>query len=550
MAPIGPSDLLVLAGLLTSAYTIPYSAPWGVLDYTLLAFISLSSIYLFRRFTSGGKVALTPLNGPPSPSWFFGHYKTVQDSDSPAQIYEKWEREYGPAYIVKGGFGSQKVIICDPKAHAHFYARETYGYVQTKLARIFIQNLFGRGLLWAEGDSHKRQRKALTPAFSNAAIRRLTAVFYDSAYKMKAIWETKLDSSPEQLIDVQTWMNRISLDSIGISGFSHDFHALDGAHSPVVDVFESFGNTDHSFLSRLIFLLGPVFPILQKIPTERGRMLKRLRNTMGGIADVLLERSRKEKEGGGADKSIIGLLIKAENEQGVLGMSQEEILAQMVGLLMGADETKNVLLQWALIELCRKPEKQKRLREELAEFTGTDPSWEQLNSSLPYLDAVVHEVLRLHPPVKETNRVATEDDIIPFSRPLTTRTGETTTQLIIPKGTAVTAPIIYLNESEIYWGPNAAQFEPERWLGDAPGPKEVVAHRHLLTFSDGPRICLGRGFALAEFKAVLSVLIRNYTFELPEGPDTPIEIHRSILNRPKLRGMKSAVVNLKVRRAE
>lgn len=61
--------------------------------------------------------------------------------------------------------------------------------------------------------------------------------------------------------------------------------------------------------------------------------------------------------------------------------------------------------QWALIELSRAIEKQDKLRIEIAGLGGTDPTWEQLTSGLPYLNAVVHEVLRLHPPVGETTRV-------------------------------------------------------------------------------------------------------------------------------------------------
>jgi cytochrome P450 len=61
--------------------------------------------------------------------------------------------------------------------------------------------------------------------------------------------------------------------------------------------------------------------------------------------------------------------------------------------------------QWALIELARKQKKQEKLRQELSEFSGSDPTWEQLSVGLPYLDAVVHEVLRLHPPLIETIRV-------------------------------------------------------------------------------------------------------------------------------------------------
>jgi hypothetical protein len=64
-----------------------------------------------------------------------------------------------------------------------------------------------------------------------------------------------------------------------------------------------------------------------------------------------------------------------------------------------------VVGQWALIELSRAIEKQDQLRIEIASLGGTDPTWEQITSGLPYLDAVVHEVLRLHPPVTETTRV-------------------------------------------------------------------------------------------------------------------------------------------------
>jgi Cytochrome P450 len=60
--------------------------------------------------------------------------------------------------------------------------------------------------------------------------------------------------------------------------------------------------------------------------------------------------------------------------------------------------------QWALIELSRHPDVQTRLREELLAF-GPDPTYDQLKANLPYLDAVVHETLRLHPPVPESTRL-------------------------------------------------------------------------------------------------------------------------------------------------
>jgi len=66
-----------------------------------------------------------------------------------------------------------------------------------------------------------------------------------------------------------------------------------------------------------------------------------------------------------------------------------------------------IIVKWALIELSRHPEYQRRLREELrSNFPTGDPTWDQLAYGLPFLDAVVHEILRIHPSVPETSRQA------------------------------------------------------------------------------------------------------------------------------------------------
>ena len=92
--------------------------------------------------------------------------------------------------------------------------------------------------------------------------------------------------------------------------------------------------------------------------------------------------------------------------------------------------------------------------------------------------------------------------MIPFSEPVKTASGEEVTSIVVKKGDTITVPIGYTNRSGTFWGDNAKEFEPERWL-DPEGlarAKDIQGHRHILTFSDGPRICLGRNFALVEFK--------------------------------------------------
>ncbi|KAG6375250.1 cytochrome P450 [Boletus reticuloceps] len=389
-----------------------------------------------------------------------------------------WADEYGAAYEAPATLGRRRVILYDPKAIAHFHAKQTWTYVRTPLSKTAFERGFGRGVFWADGESHTRQRKSLTPAFSIAAIRHLTPIFYDSAYKAKGAWNALIESSGEDgaIIDVQNWMNYISLDTIGLAGFSHDFGALDGKHASVTE-----------------------------------RLMRKLNDAMEEISTVLLARTKQEMDAGivgdKEEKSVIGLLIKGQRSESEFHLSKEEVLAQMKVLLLAGYETTAISVTWALIELSRNPDIQTKLRNELIELGPTDPTYDQLSNGLPYLDAVVHETLRMHAPVRETTRMADEDDVIPLSEPVRTKSGQLVENLSIAKGTTISIPLASVNLSAIVWGEDAKVFNPSRWLEDDHGnsgipakAKEVQGHRHLLTFSDGPRICLGKHFAVTEFK--------------------------------------------------
>ena len=165
------------------------------------------------------------------------------------------------------------------------------------------------------------------------------------------------------------------------------------------------------------------------------------------------------------------------------------------------------------------PEVQRNLREEILTF-DREPTYDQLSKDFPYLDAVVHEVLRLHPSSPDFPRVvkrspqhivsllrlhfqATEDDVIPLSQPVRTKSGEVAHNIFVARGTFVTVPTTFINCSEALWGPDAKQFRPERWVETDSIPQqaqELQGHRHILTFADGPKMCLGKLFVIAEIK--------------------------------------------------
>ncbi|KAG2039485.1 cytochrome P450 [Suillus americanus] len=507
------------------------------------------------------RLKTTQLRGPPRTSFIYGVSHDVASSKDSGGMYERWAMEYGVAYMIPSVLGQTRIVLSDPRAIAHFYARETWTYVQTPLSLALLETSIGRGLLWSQGEAHRRQRKALTPAFSNAAIRKLTSVFYDSAYKARAkgAWDAAIESSKEgdTVIEVQNWMNHISLDTIGIAGFSHDFGSLDGKRASVTEVFDTFGNNQKASAgNKVVILFASAFPIITKIPNKRRNLVKKLGVVMEEISNDLLIRSRREKDVNMSEKdeekSIIGLSIKSEGQDGELHMSKEEVVAQMKVLLLAGYETTSISLTWALIELSRHPDVQTSLREELLAF-GSDPTYDQLKANLPYLDAVVHEILRLHPPVGEFTRLAAADDVIPLSEPVRTESGEMTDSVSIAKGTLITISGAAINRSSAIWGPDAKEFKPDRWLtedGIGGKAKGVQGHRHLLTFVDGPRTCLGKDFAITEFKTVLSVLVKNFVFEMRDGPDTPVEVVRGILPRPRVVGEDGIGVPLKVCRYE
>jgi cytochrome P450 len=100
---------------------------------------------------------------------------------------------------------------------------------------------------------------------------------------------------------------------------------------------------------------------------------------------------------------------------------------------------------------------------------------------------------------------ALEDDILPLLKPIRTASGAMIDKIPIQKGTVLTTSLHYTNIAKSIWGADAAEFKPERWLDGKevpPAAKEYPGYHHTMIFSDGPRTCLGRVFALAEMKAL------------------------------------------------
>ncbi|KAJ6568241.1 cytochrome P450 [Mycena vulgaris] len=490
------------------------------------------------------------LRGPPSPSFIFGHTKEIAGARSTADLYDSWAQTYGSIYIVRGPVGTERFVLCDPKAIAHVYALDSWKYCHTPLARRQLSSLVSpMSLLVTLGEAHSRQRKILNPVFGPAALKTYSSVMYDSAYKACNVftaWESELQASTSNEImpDISEWQVFILLefDIIGITAFSHDFKALDGEQSPVSNGLTALGHSKPSPHVQKILLLSQAYPILLRLPLPRSILMADLSRAMDEVVDGL---TKSAKEGGGP-QSALGVLLNAKE----LTPSQFRIHAKST-LFAGFATTST---QWALIELSMHPEKQERLRAELSSFTTKDPSYEDLTTGLPYLDAIVRETLRMHPVLSESTRVALEDDILPLSKPIQTASGTLIDKLPIRKGAELTTSILYTNLSKTIWGEDAAEFKPERWLNDMEGvpasAKEYPGYHHTMTFLEGPKTCLGKLYAVAEIKIVLSVFIRKFVFSPKHGKDTKYEKAFFLGPHPKVAGEPGGQVPMRVRRVE
>lgn len=168
------------------------------------------------------------------------------------------------------------------------------------------------------------------------------------------------------------------------------------------------------------------------------------------------------------------------------------------------------------------PEIQQELRNECLAFSENTP-FDQLDT-LPMLNAVIRETIRVAPPGPVTAREAMKDDVIRLSRPIADTDGNMMDEVEIRKGQTIYLHMRHYNTSTDLWGPDAVSWRPSRWLGadkkrgvpdsvpDGPG-----VWPNVLSFGDGPRRCMGYRLWLIEVKMIIFALIRGYEWEPVEG---------------------------------
>ncbi|XP_031489181.1 beta-amyrin 24-hydroxylase-like isoform X1 [Nymphaea colorata] len=223
----------------------------------------------------------------------------------------------------------------------------------------------------------------------------------------------------------------------------------------------------------------------------------------GLMEEVVKEHQSRRMEKTVEGKDIIDVLLKSikeDKEEG--GLTEEDVKSLILDVYVGGFHTASIPLQFGLMELVRHPSVLLKAQEEMDSVVGKKRLVEERDlANLPYLEAIVKETLRLHPPVPMVPRASTED----------CRVGE----YDIPANTWVFVNVWAMGKDPCLWD-SPSEFRPERFLGSPVNVKGE--YFELLPFGSGLRMCPGSAHALLVFRTVLACLIQCFDWEVDGGP--------------------------------
>jgi len=323
-------------------------------------------------------------------------------------------------------------------------------------------------------------------------------------------------------------LSRCTLDIIGLAGFDYSFDSLNNDDEPMARAYQSLMGVERPSLT--FFALSFLSELCRPLEFLRDnhsvmKNIKKNRKTVEEITEKLLQTKKAElsllqSQGQNTTKKDILSILIRDNLGLDEPLSDKEIMDQCLTFLAAGHETTSSSLSWTLLRLAQDQRVQQKLRAEIQEIYPVERTltYDELNNTLPYLNAVCKEVLRVDSPVQITVREAAKDDELCGYK--------------VPKGTKIIIPPTVVHFHPDIWGPDADKFLPERFTEQGKLPEQAKGPYANLTFIAGPRNCIGHRFALTEMKAILVSLIRNFSFEEDE-PGKYINRTSMIVMRPK-----------------
>ncbi|KAJ5260532.1 hypothetical protein N7478_012137 [Penicillium angulare] len=505
-----------------------------------LTLLALWSVVIYPFF-------LSPLRHLPTLPGFLNHGKIIFDSPR-GQAVLNWMKTIPNDGLIhmRDPVGQSYLVATNHQALLDVMSTNTYDFEKPWRARSFLARILGFGLILSEGHAHKKQRKALTPAFNIKNIRAMYSLMWDKTNGLLVEMEKEIKLNPMEgtsptegvgKVEMCVWGSRLTLDIIGPAAMGRDFRSLQNSENKVAETFLSILEPTTEKMAFLAMNLVTPQWIAQRIPwklndvmTHDTQFLRELCNNIVREKRESLAASKASAEDLEAD--ILGTMMLGGD------FSDTELVDQMLTFLAAGHETTASALTWACYLLTLYPDVQERLRAEIREKIPSAESSITYNDleSLPLLNGVAQEVLRLYPTVPVTIREAINDSMVAGTH--------------IPKGTRIILCPYAINRSALFWGDTGDEFVPERWVDTDKNGNRVPNNNGgastnfaQITFLHGQRSCIGKDFARAELRCAIAGVVGRFAFEM-QDPKQEIHIAGAVTTKP-VEGM-----NLKMSRVE
>jgi len=383
------------------------------------------------------------------------------------------------AFLVNSADGVRHVLQDNHRA----YTKDTIQYKA-------LSQITGRGLLTSDGDLWFRQRRLEQPAFSRARLNALDEVIVPAVQKMLQRWEQHAVNN--ELVDVDGEMMRTTLEIVGKALFSIDLSTQ--AHQLTEAVL--------TVLDHIVYQVQNPVRLPEILLTPRTMRFRAALSTLDMAVYEMIAGRREQADPG---EDMLGMLLRARDEQTGQPMSEEQVRDEVITLLIAGHETVASALTWSWYLLAQHPQVWEKLHAEVSSVLQDRlPTTADL-PSLPYTAQVFSEALRLYPPAWLITRKAAEEDEIEGYR--------------IPKGALIIISPYVIHRHPKYWE-NPLTFDPERF-SEARG-KSHPRYAYI-PFGGGPRLCIGSQFAQVEATLILAMVTQRYRLELPRGSQVKVD---------------------------
>ncbi|GAB3653728.1 cytochrome P450 [Ramlibacter alkalitolerans] len=409
------------------------------------------------------------------------------------QNLEGWQSRFGDFYRVRV-WGREFVVVADPQVVTEALRDRPGTFQRTDRMTSIAEELHFGGLFASNGDKWRRQRTMVMAAFDPGHVKRYFPALAQVAQRLaKRFARAGALGEP---VPVQQDLMRFTVDVIAGLAFGADIDTLGNEQDPIQQ------HMDQIFPMVARRLLAPV-PYWRwfKLPRDRrlDAHLQALDAAVAGFIAAARERLQADPALRASPSNLIEAMLAAREQPGN-ALTDQDVAANVVTMLLAGEDTTANTLSWMLWLLCRDAGALRRAGEEVRAALGDErvPTCYEQMEHLPFVEACAHETMRLKPVAPLLPQQAARDTVL--------------AGVAIPKGTMC----IFLmrpgaTDARYFEAPES--FRPERWLGAEAGPGKRVA----MPFGAGPRICPGRYLALLEIKVAMATVLGSFELEAVES---------------------------------